>query len=392
LTVSVSGYLPGDPAKTYANRVSIRRVNPMAPSMRIIKAPRNAMAGEQLYFEGFANPSSLNAGRSVQSEWELPDGSTVSGLTLNYTAGASDFSNGAMILRFRAWLQGYRTETEKEIPVSVTFNPYVWPGQFNLNLSQSSGFVPASITLDAKPVSSNVPQYTLDSNLTYTWTLPGVARILSQRNGKVRMTIDQPGSYSFTVDISDELGNNSSLSANASLQPLVPTLDFTASYDKSQHIEPLRVSFWPRVSNLTNDKVAGYSYDEPVTGQSLQGYSGTMTFMAGQYTVTVTATTQNGLILTKTHDISVGESTPPACTIQEYVSPSISTIYLSATCSDPDPNDTVTAYEWRVGNNIISYSYRARYQYQSPGTVDFELIVTDRAGKSSTTQKSVIVN
>lgn len=389
VTVSVKGYLPEEPTKLYYNRIYVRRVLPAKPLVRILSAPRTAIVGQPLTFNAYAKPSSLNAGREIATEWLLPDGSTVSGESLNMTTTDADFVNNKLNVEFRAWLVGYKTESLNKILVSVTKNPYLWPGSFTMEYFPEELYAPTGVTLKVVPVSSTVPQYTLNRNITYTWNLPAGTSELLRRSNEMKVRVDNPGTYDFSVDLSDILGNTASVPLSLNVLERIAGIDLTVSYDKTQLIEPLKVSLRPRVINLQNDIVTSIAYHEPVTGQTAQGSMATMEFLEGNYVIEVTAYTQNGQTLTQMHDVTVGASTPPSCTIQYNISPSVKTVFMDSVCTDPDEKDGVMNYEWRVGPDIVSYSYRAYYTYDVSGPVTVDLTVTDKAGKTATVSQVI---
>ena len=384
ITVSVKGYLPEEPAKFYYNRIYVRRVLPAKPMIRILSAPRTAIVGQPLSFRAFAKPSSINAGRDIDTEWLLPDGSLSPGDALSYTTVDSDFVDNKLVVEYRAWLVGYKTESLSTRIVSVTKNPYLWPGAFTMEYFPTELYAPAGITLKVMPVSSEVPQYTLNRNITYTWSIPNGATELLRRSNEVKVRIDSPGSYDFSVDLSDILGNSESVPLSLNVLERVSGMYLTASYDKTLLIEPLRVSLRPKVVNLQGDIVTQITYNEPQTGQTATGSYASMEFLAGTYLIEVTANTRDGKTLTESHSITVGASTPPDCTIQYNISPSVKTVFMDSVCTDPDEKDGVMRYEWSVGPEIISYSYRAYYTYETSGPVTVDLTVTDKAGKINT--------
>ena len=389
ITVTVKGYLPDKPEKKYYNRIYIRRVLPVKPTLRLLTAPRTSMVGQPISITAYARASSMNVGRELATEWLLPSGSVVTGSELSYTTTESDFVDNRMRVEYRAWLVGYKAESLNKLIVSITKNPYLWPGSFNLEQYPAEVYAPSGVTLKVVPVSSSVPQYTLNRNITYLWNLPSGVTELLRRSNEVKVRIDNPGTYNFSVDLSDIMGNTASVPLTINVLERITGMELTVSYSKTTLVEPLKVTLRPRIVNLDGDIVTSITYSEPVTGQAGTGSYSSMEFLEGTYSIEVTANTRDGKTITEVQNITVGASTPPDCTIQYTLNPSVKTVFMNSTCTDPDEYDGVMIYQWRVGAEIISYSYRAYYSYANPGPVTVDLTVTDKAGKSRTISQQI---
>jgi PKD repeat protein len=114
---------------------------------------------------------------------------------------------------------------------------------------------------------------------------------------------------------------------------------------------------------------------------------------AGTFFVTLTVTDQAGLTGSRSKSLTVGASAnPTADFVFSPSSPGIGEqIVFNASTSSATPPRSIVSYEWQFGTDRSGSGMIVTKQYDTPGTYNVTLTVTDDAGNKGTATQSVTV-
>ncbi len=213
----------------------------------------------------------------------------------------------------------------------------------------------------------------------------------------------QPGTYYFAVTAYDTSGNESDFSNEVSTTisgNQAPVVSVSASVTNG--FAPLDVTFTASASDQ-DGTITKYAWDFDGDGQiDYTGTSDTETYTyssAGTYTATVTVTDDQGATATDSIQITVStyENTPPTVTLN--ASPLSGNVPLDVqfTASAKDTDGTVTTYEWDLdGDGVFERNTGSSditsYTYNTEGTYNVTVRVTDDAGATATDTIKITVN
>jgi len=163
-----------------------------------------------------------------------------------------------------------------------------------------------------------------------------------------------------------------------------PTAAFTSTMSN------LNASFDASTSSDPDGTVASYAWD---FGDGLTGTGATATHSyaaAGNYTVTLTVTDNQGATNTVSHGVvAVAPNVPPTAAFTSTVN-NLNASFDASTSSDPD--GTVASYAWDFGDGLTGTGATATHSYAAAGNYTVSLVVTDNQGAASTaTTHSVTV-
>ena len=142
---------PADTRADDPNAWSIARyyLNVKTPTRPSVsgKGPRDVETGKIYHYEGAIRPSwgAVPSVHTIQSEWQLPDGSTVAGDSFDWTPTAQDLVDKTPLI-FRAWVDGFKDTTTSEMTISYAPWEYVWPN-FTMTMKQLTVQAPSDLLL-----------------------------------------------------------------------------------------------------------------------------------------------------------------------------------------------------------------------------------------------------
>jgi PKD repeat protein len=114
---------------------------------------------------------------------------------------------------------------------------------------------------------------------------------------------------------------------------------------------------------------------------------------AGSFPVTLTVTTATGVTATRTLSVTVGAGTAPAASF--VFSPSApgvgEEITFNGSASTATPPRTIVKYDWQFGTDRTGSGMVVFKRYDTPGTYNVTLSVTDDAGNIGTATQAVTV-
>jgi PKD repeat protein len=158
-------------------------------------------------------------------------------------------------------------------------------------------------------------------------------------------------------------------------------------------VAPMTVNFNGTGSTAVKP-IASYAWDFG-NGQTATGPTAFTTYSTpGTYTATLTVTDTDGDKDTSSQTITVNEppNVPPTATIGSSGSGGQAPYAVSFDGSgSSDPDGSVVAYSWDLGNGRTANTPTASANYTQPGTYHVVLTVTDNRGATGTASKDIVV-
>lgn len=320
--------------------------------------------------------------------WVLPNGSNVTGSVVTYTATKKE----DLKLKYVAWIEGFDyTRTTVESPV-IKVDVYQMP-EFKIKSFQKLDkpiYVPYGAFFG---VSGNigVPKE-FGVNLTHRWDFGDGTVIEGGDPGRVGHTYSEAGTYTVTLRVFDDRGNESVDSLQITiLDPPPIVVDFKMVASNKYNRAPLKVFLKPVVSggHPTLDKVSSYTW--MINGiNSSEARMLNVTFEEpGEYTVTLRVETKTGKVAEGTKIITVNPNQLPVCEISYQDFPQYKYTKISASCNDPDGK--IKSYLWNLGDGTTSEKANVFAKYVESGTYEVTLVVTDDSGGQAVFSVPVVV-
>jgi PKD repeat protein len=260
----------------------------------------------------------------------------------------------------------------------------------------------ASITIGSPSPAAPTVNQTVSFALTYPTATTGASPItrvnVDWGDGRtssftgappsIAHTFSSAGSYLVVVTGFDAFGDTANASTAVTVTPQAqPTVSITAS------AKDTTVSFTIAATAPTGATISSIVVD--YGDGSVDTLSGNATSVqhvyaaAGTYRVTVTATDSNG---GKGSASTVLVLSNPAPTAGFSVSPTSGTTATTFQFNGSDSTGAISSYAWDFGDGKSASGLTASNKYDKAGTYTVRLTVTDTAGRTATTVKTVTVS
>lgn len=285
----------------------------------------------------------------VKVSWILPDGSTVEGKTATYTVKESDIDpkNAVKkVVTFNYQYEGISESLKSGSITLVVLPPYRLP-DFDIKLyTPQEGPVPHLVFAMPRALDKFLPGY--QYNISYEWSIPELG---ITGNKKYFVTeIPEIGNFTLSLRVSDTLGNSVEKEIPITVvEPLPWTVNFKSYLSNKYKVAPLSVIIRPILSGgHPRDKMVSYSWY--IDGQEVSNRSllGVVFNEPGTYVISFSATSKFGNVVTGEYSIEVIPNQPPVCSLSNKVYSGTKTLYITASCTDPD--DRIVDYTWQVNN------------------------------------------
>ncbi len=198
----------------------------------------------------------------------------------------------------------------------------------------------------------------------------------------VQHTYAASGTYTVTLNVTDNDGHTGSASETLMVEGPPPTAAFTSNMTYA------KASFNGGGSTDPDGTITNYAWEfgDGVTGAGVTTQHSYTT--SGTYTVTLTVTDNDGHTATITHDVSATVAPPPTAAFTS------SATYLKASfdgTSSGDVDGTITGYAWDFGDSTNGTGATPQHTYATGGTYTVGLTVTDDDGHTATVTHDVTV-
>ncbi len=370
----------GDPDGQGENAMGVY-VSEYPKPVAYIEKPKTVFVNEPAQFTVKTYvPSGVD--RQLFGRWVLPDGSRDSGEALTYTFTIP----GRQVIAYEAWFEGYE---EDIVSRSTNIYPleYVFP-DYSISTSKGTEGVVPFLTY-FKPAGDL--RKTAGKTITYTWDFGDGTVYTSQRATYIYKEYVNPGSYTITLNVTDESGNTDSDSVQLSLNAPDPIqLSITPTYSNAYMRAPLNM--FARVKKTgghPRDRIMTYGWK--VNGESASGKSLFYYTMPdpGIYNLSLDITTQYNDAASASDVVTVNANQTPQCDFTWKDYPQSKVTYFTPQCTDPDGK--IMMYRWVLGDGTETTSPRAYGKYTKSGTYTVTLTAYDDSNETGTITKDVTV-
>lgn len=336
------------------------------------------------------------SGNGMMGEWELPDGTIVSGLTLNYTPTDADYaliSTGRTPI-FRGWLDGAKETTLVTVKTTIKmYEPWTLP-DYNFVLKRGGATIIAPdieqlVLTPSRPVDSKTANY---RGIKYTWSLPTGAGIVTQAvRDTVTMTANAAGTYPLSVVVEDKYGNRKE--AAFSFDAIASTFSVDKVDLRANPVSTrVPVMLIPKVATAsTHKKERPKQYEMLVDGVVVaagnQPKPITIT-QEGVHQVGVRVSSNFNSSATKEVTFTAAPNQVPVCAkpFKKLFGKSGTTQTVKVTSQCTDPDGKIKKFSWKI-NGAASNSMTDAQSYQfinGATSAEFEVTLTDDSGGVTT--------
>ena len=327
---------------------------------------------------------------TVDGEWVLPDGSLATGTTLAYIPTAAE----AQVLRYRAWVSGYRAETETTTTLQLRPWAYVFPSaQFHKNVRRE--FDPAVVTYTLRLTGAR----TGTESPGVHWTFPPEATVEQHSDTRVTLTLTMPGSYPVAARVFDTRGHEVRLEDTFTVpepDPLVASaaIQIADSWARAPASVTLR---WYADGLLAKERVAGVrlTLNGELISEAVKSYYTVLIEQAGSYDLRFDLETSYGRTVSHSDRFELITGTPPACALTAE-GDAVTVLQLRATCTTP--MGKLASYHWLATyadapaspkdlGQKSAHTVRFTAEELARGLVDVSLTAVNDKGQASNTAR-----
>lgn len=358
-------------------RVSFRNVRP--PRIRVTGS-RRIEVGKPYEYSATVLPPYNGMDLNLATEWTLPDGTTSTSETITYTPTGSDAALERINLKVKATIVGKESDGGvREYNMPLRLWEYKWPN-WQFAIKKYSNYAPAKVNVRLRTTTS-LPY--LDEP-KYLWVLPSEADIIKDTSATSRdFSLEDAGSYTVQATVSDARGNLQVVSDTIELQ-VPPPYDMEIRIREGNEYmrEPLELRFNPVITGgHPDDRIASYLFYVDGVTVPERYRAATVELEAGEHTLRIEATTEQGHVISKEETVNVNENQKPYCNLIGEI---LSTAWrYTATCEDNDGR--VKEYQWYVDGELKPI-YGNRITVSNTGRTEppaIKIIAKDDSGDES---------
>jgi PKD repeat protein len=238
---------------------------------------------------------------------------------------------------------------------------------------------------------------------SYAWSFPDACTdgaCSPTATGKTTtLTVDQPGTYTVSLTVTDNGGATSTATKTINLGQTAPT----ASFD--QGCTALKCVFRSTSTNVPDDSaepnvVYAWDFGDGTTDPQGAGRPGHTYAKAGTYTVTLALTVGYGTVSsTVTKSVTVTATStnrPPVAAFTYSISPTDGQTVTFDASTSTDPDGNITYYDWYFANDCSTHACDPTASgkvtirsFESAQLETVSLSVTDAGGLISTITKTI---
>src|SRR5216117_548773 len=215
------------------------------------------------------------------------------------------------------------------------------------------------------------------------WNWTSSAGATSTEQNPPTSTYAQPGTYTVTLAVTDNVGATNSTQQNVTVgaanQP--PVVGFTPS------CSALTCTF-TSTSSDPDGSIAGYSWNFGDGSPAVTTQNASHTYAAGgSYTVTLQVTDNQGATNSSSQSVTVtAANQPPLASFTN----SCNGLTCTFTSTSSDPDGSIAGYSWNFGDGSPEVTTQnASHTYAAGGSYTVQLTVTDNQGAANSTSHTV---
>jgi PKD repeat protein len=336
------------------------------PTVNFTWSPKQPTATERVTFD--ASASEPNSGTITGYYWNFGDGSPPLGITIPNVDHTYAQAGGYSVTLIVTNSEGLNSSLTQGITIlkAPPYSSFVYTPEVPI-LNQT-------VTFDASD------SYDPDGSIIeYAWIF-GDGNIITTTDPSTIHMYTEIGNYTVTLNVTDNDGLTTS--ANETLRVIAyPTAEFTWSPVSPQSSKP--VMFNASLSKANSGTIINYTWifgDGNTTTTNIPTINHIYNIY-GDYNVTLTVFTSEGLSASKTQIITIAGCSPEADFTWQPSYPIINqTITFNASNSDPN-GGTIVLYEWNFGDGSSTkrsyYNPTMTHKYSTNGQFNVTLTITD---------------
>jgi hypothetical protein len=307
-----------------------------------VTGPKSVEIGVDGEFKAVVRPpwdADSKTSLSVKGQWTLPDGVTVVPNTFDLTHEILAENGREQTVKYTAWIDGMESSTSTSVTYKFAVTNYIFPVH-KLSAVVDSLFAPAYVKLSAVGKSSIDVTSMRGKKLTYTWTLPAQDFIGRGNGYALRGVADKPGTYPFSVVISDARGNSQTLDYTLTLATSAPTfLSMRLTPGQKYNRNPMTYVIKPIVTGghpkdwVKETIVSVDGVDLPIQ----KGATKIVTINnSGTHEIGLRVTSFMGASASTSQTVEVNQNAVPVCTLITTWDDARKTARVTPKCTDTD--------------------------------------------------------
>lgn len=247
-----------------------------------------------------------------------------------------------------------------------------------------------SIAVDASD--SSDPE---GETLGYRWDFGDGSDPVSSTQATAEHEYAKDGTYTVTLEVSDEHGAAASRSVEVSVQAPVQNQPPTAAF--TTKVTDLQVQVDAAESNDPDGNIAAYHWD---FGDGTAPVDGTNAAASheydkpGTYTITLVVTDDAGATAQMSSQVQVAQAPANQVPVAQFSSQAEGLVLSVDAGASSDPDGQLVGYRWDFGDGsepVTSTQTTVSHDYAQAGSYEVELIVTDDQGANGTASAVVVV-
>jgi PKD repeat protein len=340
------------------------------PFASFTTAPDEPLKGESVAFDA---SSTIDPGHTIESyEWDFGDGEQGTGAAPSHAyAQAGDYAATLTVTDD----EGKTGEISHLVSIGGA------PPQPAFTFEPTSPTATEDVAFDGS--SSSDPDGTIES---YEWDFGDGAHATG---ATASHAYADPGSYHVTLTVIDDEGGSAEASHLVVVSDAPPQPAFTIGTSSPTATQP--VAFDGSASSDPDGSIATYSWNFG-DGDGATGATPSHTFAhAGEYTVTLEVTDDEGGTAEISHLVSVAGVTPVAAFTVSTASPTAAQPVVFDGSTSLDSDGSIAAYGWDFGDGRAGAGSTPAHAFAHPGEYTVTLTVTDDEGGTAEVSHSVSV-
>lgn len=356
-----------------------------APQADFLFSPQQGFAPLSVFFDG--RGSFDPDGEIVKYEWRMQDGSVFG------TEEAFEFTfPDPGEFEFKLVVTDNKGEIGTAFGIVKVESPDTSPANqapvAKLWIEPKSGFAPLTIELDGNDSSDDSGKFECE------WQASNGKNIFGCQ---AKMTFDEEGEYEIALIVTDNEGLSATMIDRIKVEPpeiqikLPPTAKLAIT--PKTGTAPLKVDLDGEGSSDPDGEIVKCEW-QASNGKNISGCQAQMTFdKAGEYEITLTVTDNDGQINTAVDTVIVKQ--PSQKPIANFnANPKTGMVPLTVDLDgngSSDPDGEIKECEWQVSGQPLIYGCNTQITFDTAGTYNITLTVTDNDGLTDTAIETVIV-